>query len=195
MPHESSSPVAHTFDCVSIVTNNHDLETSHRNVGGMVLDIFSAYRNNTECNTTTTVEGFTTTFSDLCGLSKPCGKDFEVWKPYYMMSRTGSSTKCDCLTRCSLENVAHEGDSYFISLKITLHRVHLQLKVQAETFWLFSRKRSASLKELKDEEEEKKNLILTKFFNMQKKKKFCHEWVWRILLISNCISKKLDDGH
>lgn len=189
MPHESSSPVAHTLDCVSTVTNNHDLETSHRNVGAMVLDIFSAYWNNTErnhCNTTTTGEGFTTMLSDLCGLLKPCGKEFEVLKPHKMMSWTGSSTKCDRLTWwCSLRNVAHnfavcgswkgggkghEGECDFISLKFFyLTQGSFTAESPGRDFWLFGEKKKKKDCIIKSDRRRRKSLILTKFFIMQKK--------------------------
>lgn len=78
-------PLLTRFDCISLVTNNHDFWKQAIEMcvcgGAMVLDVFSAYRNYTEwkhCNTTTSAEGFTTMLSDLCGLLKPCGKDFEV---------------------------------------------------------------------------------------------------------------------
>lgn len=178
------------LDCVSTVTNNHDLETSHRNVGAMVLDIFSAYWNNTErnhCNTTTTGEGFTTMLSDLCGLLKPCGKEFEVLKPHKMMSWTGSSTKCDRLTWwCSLGNVAHnfavygswrgggkghEGECDFISLKFFyLTQGSFTAESPGRDFWLFGEKKKKK-KDciIKSDRRRRKSLILTKFFIMQKK--------------------------
>lgn len=153
MPHESSSPVAHTLDCVSTVTNNHDLETSHRNVGAMVLDIFSAYRSNTErnhCNTTTTAEGFTTMLSDLCGLLKPCRKEW----CHGLVRQPNATAWLDDVPLETLHTIllfaavgreggkGHESECDFISLNFfTLHRVHLQQKVQAQTFGYLEKKK------------------------------------------------------
>lgn len=55
-------------------------------MGAMYLDLFSVPINrkaqkpnySTTTTTSTTEEGFPTMFSDLCGLFKPFGKEYEV---------------------------------------------------------------------------------------------------------------------
>lgn len=78
---------------------------------------------------TTTEEGFSTMFSALCGLFKPFGKEYEgEKKALYMMSWTGSPTKCDCFIQCSLGQEMLHTSLLFVAAGIRDVRVNFTLK-------------------------------------------------------------------
>lgn len=141
-PTPPPSPLPHVWLYFNCNQQPRILETSHRS-GSWTYYLLLPRRQRRNPTTVLPLQQprrvFTKMLSDLCGLFKPCGKEFEVCfffnkkeKPLNMMSWTGSSTKCDCLIWCSpwMEMLhtflllggekGHEGECYLYKPKYYL---------------------------------------------------------------------------